>query len=155
MKKNELSYKDLKNLCNPNVFSFDTTAEVEHLNSIYGQERGLKAIEFGLNINTKGYNLYLEGPSGVGKTMYTKKYVSQIASKRKVPCDWCYVYNFQNPNEPIAVSLPAGQGKEFKEAMETFISDIRKYLKRTFTNEDFEKEKNFIKQSFEQKRNKL
>ena len=155
MKKNELSYKELKNVCNPNTFSFETTLDVENLNSIYGQERGLKAIEFGLDINTKGYNLYLEGPAGVGKTMYTKNYVSQIASKKKVPCDWCYVYNFQNPNEPIAVSLPAGQGKEFKENMETFVTDIRKYIKRTFTNEDFEKEKNFIKQTFEQKRNKL
>ena len=116
---------------------------------------GINAIEFGLNINTKGYNLYLEGPAGVGKTMYTKRRVSEFASTKKVPDDWCYIYNFDNPNEPVAVSLPAGTGKDFKEAMDSFIDDIKKYLQRTFTNEDFEKEKNLIKQSFEQKRTKL
>ena len=155
MKKLELSYKDLKNTCNPDIFSFETTAEIDSLDSIYGQDRGLNAIEFGLSINSKGYNLYLEGPSGVGKTMYTKKYVSQVAAKKKVPDDWCYIFNFENPNEPVAVSLPAGQGKEFRDNMDSFIDDIKKYLKRTFTNEDFEKEKNLIKQTFEQKRTKL
>ena len=97
----------------------------------------------------------MEGPAGVGKTMYTKRRVSEFASTKKVPDDWCYIYNFDNPNEPVAVSLPAGTGKDFKEAMDSFIDDIKKYLQRTFTNEDFEKEKNLIKQSFEQKRTKL
>ncbi len=155
MKKNELNYKQLKNLCDPNIFKFETTAEIDDDNLIYGQERGIKALEFGLSINSKGYNLYLEGPAGVGKTMYTKQYVTQLATKQKTPDDWCYIYNFNDPNEPIAVSLPAGQGKEFKEAMDSFIVDIRKYIYKTFSNEDFEKEKNLIRQSFEGKKDKL
>ena len=89
----------------------------------------------------KGYNLYLEGPSGVGKTMYTKKFLASKAAKEKVPNDWCYIYNFDNPNEPIAVSLPAGEGKIFVQTMDTFVSDVKKYLKKTFNNDDFEKEK--------------
>ena len=112
-------------------------------------------MQFGLSINAKGYNLYIEGPSGVGKTMYTKQYVSEIASKQKTPDDWCYIYNFDNPNEPIAVSLPAGEGKNFASTMEAFVEDIRKYLKRTFNNDDFEKEKTLIKQKYEEKRTKL
>ena len=84
------------------------------------QERGIKALEFGLNVDIKGYNLYLEGPSGVGKTMYTKKYLDTISKKKKIPTDWCYIYNFDNPNEPIAVSLSAGHGKEFKEKIDWF-----------------------------------
>lgn len=155
MKKNELSYKELKNICNPNVFKFETTDELDDTDLVYGQDRGIKALEFGVNIKSKGYNLYLEGPAGVGKTMYTKRYVSEVASKQKVPNDWCYIYNFDDPNEPIAVSLPAGGGKEFKSLMESFIEDIKKYLKRTFSNDDFEKEKNIIKQKYEQRRAKL
>ena len=155
MKKNELNYKQLKNICNPNMFKFETTDELDDDNVVYGQDRGIKALEFGVSVKSKGYNLYLEGPSGVGKTMYTKRYVSEVASKQKVPNDWCYIYNFDDPNEPIAVSLPAGGGKEFKACMENFITDIRKYLQRTFSNEDFEKEKNIIKQKYEQKRAKL
>ncbi len=155
MKKNELSYKELKNICNPNMFKFETTDELDDTDLVYGQDRGIKALEFGVNIKSKGYNLYLEGPAGVGKTMYTKHYVSNIAAKQKVPDDWCYIYNFDDPNEPVAVSLPAGGGKEFKACMESFVEDIRKYLKRTFSNDDFEKERNIIKQKYEQKRTKL
>ncbi len=155
MKKNELSYKQLKDYCDPNIFNFKDTSELDSIDTGIGQERGIKALEFGLSVDVKGYNLYLEGPDGVGKTMYTKNYLSRIAKKEKTPLDWCYIYNFDNPNEPVAVCLPAGQGKEFKEDMEGFIKDVKADINKTFSNEDFEKEKSLIKQEFEQKRSVL
>lgn len=154
-RKNELSYKELKMTCNPSVFNFDTTEELDPIIEGIGQERGIKALEFGLKVDVKGYNLYLEGPSGVGKTMYTKKYLEKIAEKKKVPSDWCYIYNFDNPNQPIAVELPAGQGKQFKDSMDGFIKEIKKDIIKTFNNDDFEKEKTLIKQEFETKRTEL
>jgi len=154
-KKNELNYKDLKDYCSTKSFDFETTEELSSVDTGIGQERGIKALEFGLNVDVKGYNLYLEGPSGVGKTMYTKNYLNVIAQKKKTPVDWCYIYNFDNPNEPTCVSLPAGQGKDFKESMEQFIKDVKADIKSTFNNEDFEKEKSLIKQEFEEKRNIL
>lgn len=150
--KNELSYRDLKMVCNQNMFKFETTEELEAVTDGIGQERGIKALQFGINVDVKGYNIYMEGPSGVGKTMYAKNYLESIAPKKKVPCDWCYIYNFQNPNEPIAVSLPAGQGKEFKESMDGFIKEVKKDIKKTFNADDFEKEKALIKKEFEAKR---
>ena len=155
MKNNELSYKSLKKYCNPEKLPFETTEELEPISTGIGQDRGIKALEFGLNVDIKGYNLYLEGPSGVGKTMYTKKFLDTISKKKKTPTDWCYIYNFENPNEPIAVPFPAGHGKEFKETMDQFIKDIKNDINSTFSNEDFEKEKNSIKQKFEQKRTVL
>ena len=153
--KNELNYHDLKMTCNTNLFKFDTTKELEPIQSGIGQDRGIKALEFGLQVDVKGYNLYLEGPSGVGKTMYTKNYLNKIAPKKKTPSDWCYIYNFDNPNEPIAVELPSGQGKEFRDSMDGFIKEIRKDIRKTFNNDDFEKEKALIKQEFEVKRSAL
>ena len=153
--KNELNYKQLKMTCNPSIFKFETTENLEPITTGIGQDRGIKALEFGINVDIKGYNIYLEGPSGVGKTMYTKNYLRKIAKKKKVPQDWCYIYNFNNPNEPIAVSLQAGHGKEFKEDMENFIKEIKKDIKNTFNNDDFEKEKALIKQEYEEKREKL
>ena len=153
--KNELSYKDLKLSIDTKLFNFETTENLEPIQAGIGQDRGIKALEFGLQVDVKGYNLYLEGPGGVGKTSYTKNYLQQIAPKKKVPSDWCYIYNFDNPNEPIAVELPAGQGKEFKESMDGFIKEIRKDIKKTFNNDDFEKEKALIKQEFEAKRSAL
>ena len=150
--KNELSYNDLKMTCDSKIFSFDTTKEVNDITTGIGQERGIKALEFGIQVDVKGYNLYLEGPSGVGKTMYTKNYLNNISKKQKTPSDWCYVYNFDNPNEPIAISLPAGQGKIFKQAMDGFILEVKKDIKKTFNADEFEKEKALIKQKFEEKR---
>ncbi len=151
----ELSPKDLKDICDPDTFKFDTTAELNDHDLVYGQDRAIKALQFGLSVDVKGYNLYLEGATGVGKTMYTRDYLEKIAKAKKVPCDWCYIYNFDNSNEPIAVSLPAGQGKEFQQTMDSFVKDIRVDLRRTFSNEDFEKEKALIRQEFEEKRNML
>ena len=153
--KNELNYKNLKISCDPSIFKFKTTEELDNIETGIGQERGIKALEFGLNVDINGYNLYLEGPAGVGKTMYTKHYLDKISKKQKTPCDWCYIYNFENPNEPIALPLHAGQGKEFKEQMEVFIKDIKNDLKNTFNNEDFEKEKDLIAQTYEEKREAL
>ena len=154
-RKNELGYKDLKFTCDPKVFNFNTTNDLEPISTGIGQERGIKALEFGLNVDINGYNVYVEGPYGVGKTAYVKNYLNIISKKKKVPNDWCYLYNFDNPNEPVAVSLPAGQGKEFKETMNSFINEIKVDIKNTFNNEDFEKERNLIKQEYEAKRNLL
>ena len=154
--KNELTPKDLKDICNTSIFKFETTKEIEDVSDlIYGQERALNALEFGIDIDVKGYNLYIEGSAGIGKTMYTKRFLEERAAKNKVPNDWCYIYNFENPNEPVAVSFPAGQGKVFKETMEDFVKDIRRDIKKTFNNDDFEKEKQIIKQEFEAKRELL
>ena len=151
----ELSYKRLKSTCNPNLFKFETTESLEPISAGIGQERGIKALEFGLNVANNGYNLYIEGPSGVGKTMYTKHYLDTISKKKKIPQDWCYVYNFDNPNEPVAIPLSAGQGKEFRDAMDRFIKDIKHDIKETFSNDDFEKEKALIKQEYDAKRESL
>ena len=153
MKKEfEISYKKLKTSCDPALFKFDTTENVVPATEGIGQERGIKALEFGLNVDINGYNLYLEGPSGVGKTMYTKNYLNVIAKKKKTPQDYCYIYNFDNPNEPTAVALPAGQGKVFRDLMDKFIKDIKEEIKSTFNNDDFEKEKALIKKSFDEAR---
>ncbi len=155
MKKNELNYKQLKDYCNPSIFNFEDTSTLSAIDTGIGQDRGIKALEFGLSVDVKGYNLFLEGPDGVGKTMYTKNYLDRISKKKKTPSDWCYIYNFDNPNEPIALPLSAGLGKEFKEDMDQFIKDVKADINKTFSNEDFEKEKTLIKQEFEQKRSIL
>ena len=67
--KYEVNYRNLKMTCNPNMFDFETTEKLKSISTGIGQERGIKALEFGVKVEGKGYNLYIEGPSGVGKTM--------------------------------------------------------------------------------------
>lgn len=154
-KTNEVSYKDLRYTCNPDIFNFETTDELESNYKGIGQQRGIASLEFGLTVDTKGYNVYLEGPTGSGKTTYTRNYLNKISKSKKTPPDWCYIYNFENPNEPVAVSLPAGEGNIFKDVMEKFIKEIKTDIRNTFKNQDFEKEKTVITQKYQEKRANL
>lgn len=151
----ELNYTQLKKECDPANFKFKTTKELEPFTGTIGQARGIKAIEFGLNIDIKGYNLYLEGPTGIGKTIYIRNKLNEIAKDKPTPNDWVYLYNFNNSNEPIAVSLPAGIGKQFEADMNSFIQTIRTEINSAFNNQDFEKEKANIQKDVEEKKIRL
>lgn len=154
-KVKELSYTQLKKECDPTMFKFKTTKELEPFTGVIGQARGLKALEFGMNIDIKGYNIYMEGPTGIGKTIYARNYLNKAAKDKPVPDDWCYIYNFQNSNEPIAVSLPAGLGKQFASDMDSFITAIKTEIRSAFNNQDFAKEKEAIERDVEDKKLKL
>ena len=80
-----------------------TSGDVTPLEGIVGQERAVKSMQFGLNMETNGYNIFVVGPSGTGKSAYAKEVVSQMAAKKPVPDDWCYIYNFNNSDKPLAV----------------------------------------------------
>ncbi len=151
----ELSFSQLKKECDPASFKFKTTKELEPFTGTIGQARGIKAIEFGLNIDIKGYNLYLEGPTGIGKTIYARNLLNQVAKSKPVPNDWCYLYNFNNSNEPVAVSLPAGLGSQFANDMDSFIQTIKNEINSAFNNQDFEKEKANIQKEVEEKKIRL
>lgn len=145
----ELDYTKLKKSSHPSDFAFKTTSELTPLEGIIGQDRAVKAFDFGLAVKMKGYNIYMAGPSGTGKTTYAKCSAKKLAETEPVPDDWCYVYNFQNPKEPIALRFEPGEGKHFKADMEELISTCEKELQRTFRTEDYEKQKNDIIHSFE------
>ena len=154
-KQREVSYKDLKYTCDPEIFDFETTADLDSNYQGIGQKRGIESLQFGLSIDTSGYNVYVEGPGGSGKTTYTKEFLGNISKSKKAPQDWVYVYNFDVPNEPTAINLPAGEGVVFQTTMENFIKDIRNDIKSTFRNKDFEKEKQIINNQYQEVKSKL
>jgi len=151
----ELDYTQLKNTCAPETFTFQTTAELGTLEGIIGQDRAVKAFDFGLEVKMKGYNIYMSGPSGTGKTTYARNSAEKKAKTEPVPSDWCYVYNFQNPKNPIALSFEPGRGKQFKEDMAKLVTIIKKELQKVFQSEDFEKQKLAIIHTFEKGQNAL
>ena len=156
MKKvTELNYLQLKNSCLSDEFSFNTTADLEAWKGIIGQERAEKAFDFGLAIKIKGYNIYMLGPSGTGKTTYARCSTEKIAATESVPMDWCYVYNFQNPKKPIAISFKAGVGKIFKNDMEELVESFKKELKKAFRSEEYEKEKSKIIHSYQEQQDSI
>ena len=151
----ELDYTKLKNVCSPSDFNFQSTAELTPLDEIIGQERAVKAFEFGLAVKMKGYNIYMCGPSGTGKTTYALSSTQKLAATEPVPMDWCYVYNFENPMKPMAISFEAGIGKRFVDDMAELVAQFRKELSKAFRSEDYEKEKLMIAHSFEEQQDEM
>lgn len=145
----ELSPLELTHSCDISDFDFTTTADVSPLNGIIGQERAAAAMEFGLAIKRTGYNLYVSGLTGTGRSSYTKSIINNIASTEKTPDDWCYVYNFKNPDRPITIRMPAGVGNKLVRDMKRLIKSLKIKIPKVFEGEEYEKQKNEIIQYFQ------
>ena len=155
MKIKQLEYSELKNDCDDLKLNFKDTSELEPFYGIIGQKRALEAIKTAVEIKNKGFNLYVSGSIGVGKTSYILSVINKIASDEKVPNDYCYIYNFNNPNEPIAVELDAGQGIEFKRDMDQFVTILLKRLAKDLSGDSYDKEKKVIVDRFDVKKQKI
>jgi predicted ATP-dependent protease len=153
--KYRLTPGQLKNACNPGSFKFKSTAELKPLTGTVGQERGVRAIEFGLGIKTFGYNVYVAGPVGTGKRTTVLSYVNARAKKEPVPNDLCYVNNFENPDNPIAVNLQPGKAIEFQKDMHEFLSDCRIGISRAFDDKEYEARRKKSLDEFQKERDAL
>jgi predicted ATP-dependent protease len=116
-----------------------------------GQARAVHALEFGLTVNQPGYNVFVSGPPGTGRSTYTRDKVEESAEHRPVPADWCYVRNFADDDRPIAMSFSPGQGGAFREGMAGLITEVRDGLRRAFTGEVYERQRREIIKQSEQK----
>jgi lon-related putative ATP-dependent protease len=143
-KPKELSPDEAYRFCDLSPLGFRTTEEVRACEDFIGQERALRAIHFGLGMEHRGYNLYLAGPTGVGKTSIIRTILSNIAKDKPAPPDWCYVYNFHNPSEPKAISFPTGMAKVFSKDMEELLELLKANIPKAFESKEYEEEKQRI-----------
>ena len=130
--------------CDPNAFTFKTTDEVPTLQEIIGQDRALKSIEFGLGITNHNYNIYVLGESGTGKSTTVKGIIEKKAKGEPVPDDWCYVYNFSEPDAPTAINLPPGKGFLLVEEMDELLETLKRDIPKVFESKDYEKHRDEI-----------
>ena len=137
-KKYELAVKDLRWLCDPALFGARNSKGLKPLDQIIGQGRALKAIRLGLEVKSPGYNIYVAGLTGTGRTTTIKRFLEQIDTNTKIPDDICYVNNFNNPDLPLVIYLPAGKGKEFCKDVDNTIRFIRESLPAIFESEQFQ-----------------
>jgi lon-related putative ATP-dependent protease len=150
----ELSPEQLRFVCDPEQFNFETTADLPELSAIIGQDRAVRAIDFGVEIPSYGFNIYAMGPSGTGKTTTVHKFLADKVDREPVPDDWCYVNNFDNPNAPRALRLPAGKGSHFKAEMEELVRDLSRDVPQVFESDDYVARRAALVKEFEQTRNK-
>ena len=142
--------------CDPDVFSFESTAELEPFeDGIIGQQRAVDAIETGMRIEHEGYNIYISGVTGSGRSTYAKTIAEKKANKKEVPQDLIYVFNFDNPEKPQAMKLPPGTGIRLESDMENLIKDLREEIPEVFQGEEYDEARNKIMSQYQEKSNEI
>lgn len=132
-----LSPEQLYTHCDSSQFSFDTTDQLPGLTQVVGQERALEALQFGIGIQQPGYNLFVLGPSGLGKHTVVRNFLQEQAKYKPQAMDWCYVNNFDKPDQPIAIQLEPGQAVQFRTDMRQLVEDLRSAIPTAFEAEEY------------------
>lgn len=147
----ELAASELRWQLDPSSLSFTTTAELQPLQEIIGQERGVEAIRFGLGMDKPGYNIFVSGQPGSGRLNIVKKLLREISQKDKAPCDFCYVNNFKNPEAPLLLRFKAGEGNGFKKGVADFIETLQKEVPQLFESQEYVARKKEIMEAYEKR----
>ncbi len=149
-----LEARQLRQTCDPAQFDFETTAELEDLSEIVGQERAVDAILFGIGIQREGYNLFALGPSGTGKRTTIRQFLDQRGAAEPVSPDWCYVNNFEQPHKPRVLRLPPGQGVVLRKDMDRLVEELRSAIPAAFESEDYRTRKQEAEEEFKEQQEK-
>ena len=136
-----LKPEELTHACDPVSLGFQTTDDLPELQAVIGQPRALRALEIGSEVSGPGYNIFVLGLPGSGRTTLSQEYLTRKAQQEAVPSDWCYVNNFGDPHTPLALELPAGRGVEIKRDLANTIEYCQREIPRTFESEEYTQER--------------
>ena len=151
----ELSIEKLRRVCESTQLGCATSQDFLALESIIGQERAVRSLKFGLDIKEKGFNIYVAGRPGTGRVTAIKHFLEEIAKKKPVPSDWCYVNNFRDNYRPNALRLPAGRSEGFQADIEKMVTSAAREIRSSFESEEYARHKEEVVQSFQQEKAKL
>lgn len=141
----------LRNTCDSTQFAFETTAELTDDDHIIHQDRAIEAIRFGIGMERSGYNLFILGPHGTGKRATARRFLTEQAGQMAVPNDWCYVFNFAQPDKPRALTLPPGKGTEFSAEMHRALEELASVIPAAYTADEYELRKRALEETFRDK----
>ncbi|HEY43787.1 MAG TPA: AAA family ATPase [Anaerolineae bacterium] len=142
----KLNLDDLHHTCDPSSLGFKTTDELPTLTEVIGQPRAFRAMELGTEVLGPGFNIFVLGLPGSGKTTLIRQYLERKASSEPISDDWCYVNNFVNPHEPKALRLPAGRGIELRKEIQSLLAVCRQELIRIFESKEYNEELSRLKE---------
>jgi predicted ATP-dependent protease len=151
----ELTVAELDTALRPEELGFRTTDELEPLDQVVGQDRAVRALVLGLAMRQRGYNVFVSGMVGSGRKHLVRQILEQRACDEPTPNDWIYVHNFDEPDRPLAFSLPAGQGNRLRLALEEVVDRLVHELPKTLKAKDFEAERERLSQSYGQRSEEL
>lgn len=151
--KYKVPAEKLKKTCNTEkeLKFCSTSKDVAVLDGVIGQDRAVKSMGFGLSMHAPGYNIFVLGPQGTGKSTYTHSVVSKAAANGRVPNDWCYINNFVEWDKPLAIPLPAGKGRVFQKDMDKLVASLTVYIPKAFEGSNFQQKKDSLVQKTNEK----
>lgn len=157
MKINELKLKpaQLRRICDPKTISIDPESQITFKDMTIGQKRAMKSLNFGLGLKVKGYNVFVLGEPGSGKTTTIRKVLSERALKMATPPDICYIYNFSMPEQPIPIMIPPGMGVVFARDIDRLIEMLQQDISKILTSKAFTEKKSEIVNKYHNKAEKL
>jgi lon-related putative ATP-dependent protease len=155
LKYQALSYDQLKRKFDLKDFTCETTEAVPEIRGMFGQDRAIKAIEFGLNIDSPGYNVYVAGISDTGRTSTVERILRELAAKKEAPSDWCYVHNFQDPDQPRSIVLPSGKGRIWQKEMKDLLISLKTEIPKAFETKDYKEKSSKISENYEKQKRQL
>ena len=148
----KLTPDQLYKKCDTTQFDFNSTADLQERLSALGQDRAISAVELGINIKSKGYNLFCFGPEGTGKMSLVKRILEKESKERPTPCDWAYVYNFDEPHKPISISFAAGEASEFAKDVDVLIENLSSSIPAIMDSDEYKAAVEIIKQKYKGKK---
>ena len=151
----KLSVNELYKCCDLNIFKFNTTDDLPPFEGTIGQDRALKALDFGISLENAGFNIFILGENGTGKMSTIRSILTKQSLSEPVPSDWCYVYNFKDADAPIAVSLEPGRAATFQKDMDELVKILRVEIPKVFESKEYDKQKNLILEEFQKKQKDL
>ncbi len=143
-----LPVASLRRVVDPAALGFKTTADLEPISGLIGQERALRAIEFGAEMKANDFNIFVLGPPAAGKATAVRAFLTEKAKGLPAPADWVYVYSFDQPNQPRAIRVPAGRARELERGMIAAIDELRLTLPAMFEGDDYQTRRRSIEQEF-------
>ncbi len=133
----ELRVEQINRRVDPQALPCQNSSELETSKIIIGQERATRSLQFGLGIRATGFNIYVSGEPGTGRTTAVRQFLQEVALDKPIPPDWCYVRDFKNASRPNAIRLPTGRARDFQQEMKALIEAIQTELRRVFESEDY------------------
>ena len=138
--------------CNTSELKFECTDELAPPRGLIGQDRALRAMEFGLQVNKRGYNLFVTGLTGTGRAAAIKRHLETMVDEQQVDGtkalihDWCYVHNFADPDRPRVLSMAPGQGRRLSRRGEELLTSLREEIPKVFSAEEYVAERKLLEE---------
>lgn len=154
-KAKELPVSKLRWRCPTSMFDFKSTAEIKPCVNIIGQDRALQAIKMGLELEHRGYNIFITGLVGTGRTTTIKHLLERLEKKRPIPPDIVYVNNFRNPNNPCCIELEAGRGTQLAADMNNLIDELMTKIPAVFKSDYYKGHQKKIVEEIQAKQKKI